>query len=108
MRKEEKKKNLLFGGSLKTVHLHKSLILGHNLFTTFVSFQLLKEIFQGKDKRFDVAKALSATTVREFEEAISMISYGYESIKDFYVRCNVRNSASKVRTPLLFIQVCFL
>lgn len=70
-------------------------------------FLFLQEIFQGKNKGFDVARALSATTVRDFEEAISMISYGFADIKEFYSMCSTQNSVRSVRVPLLFIQVCF-
>lgn len=66
--------------------------------------QTNKEIFQGKNKGFDVARALSATTVRDFEEAISMISYGFADIKEFYSMCSTQNSVRSVRVPLLFIQ----
>ena len=36
-----------------------------------------KELFQGKTEGFDVERALLAKSVRDFENAISMMSYGY-------------------------------
>lgn len=53
-----------------------------------------------------MVKALSARSVRDFEAAISMISYGFQSIEDFYTKSSTRELVHKVKIPLLFIQVC--
>ncbi|XP_068463708.1 uncharacterized protein [Phaseolus vulgaris] len=66
--------------------------------------QANKALFQGKTKGFDVEKALSAKSVRDFEEAISMISYGFEAIEDFYSKSSTRNMIRDVKIPVLFIQ----
>ncbi|XP_021276143.1 uncharacterized protein LOC110410653 isoform X2 [Herrania umbratica] len=63
-----------------------------------------KELFQGRAKGFDVEKALSAKSVRDFEKAISMISYGFEAIEDFYSKASTRSLVSNVKIPVLFIQ----
>lgn len=63
-------------------------------------------MFQGRTKGFDVIKALSATSVRDFEGAISMVSYGFEEIENFYAKSSCREMVGKVKIPLLFIQVC--
>ncbi|XP_072988410.1 uncharacterized protein [Typha latifolia] len=63
-----------------------------------------KEIFQGKSKGFDVQKALSATSVREFDGAISMISYGCDAVEDFYAKNSTKQSVETLKIPVLFIQ----
>ncbi|CAN4084642.1 unnamed protein product [Withania somnifera] len=63
-----------------------------------------KELFQGRGKGFDVENALLATSVRDFEKAISMVSYGFNSIEDFYAKSSTRDAVGKVKIPLLFIQ----
>ncbi|KAK7363347.1 hypothetical protein VNO77_05487 [Canavalia gladiata] len=66
--------------------------------------QTNKALFQGKTKGFDVEKALLAKSVRDFEEAISMISYGFGDIEDFYSKSSTRNMIRDVKIPVLFIQ----
>ncbi|CAJ1940580.1 unnamed protein product [Sphenostylis stenocarpa] len=66
--------------------------------------QTNKALFQGKAKGFDVKKALLAKSVRDFEEAISMVSYGFEAIEDFYSKSSTRNMIRDVKIPVLFIQ----
>ncbi|XP_022728820.1 uncharacterized protein LOC111284421 isoform X2 [Durio zibethinus] len=63
-----------------------------------------KELFQGRAKGFDVEKALSAESVRDFEKAISMVSYGFEAIEDFYSKSSTRSLVGNVKIPVLFIQ----
>ncbi|GAV70962.1 Abi domain-containing protein [Cephalotus follicularis] len=63
-----------------------------------------KELFQGKAKGFDVEKALSAKSVRAFEKAISMVSYGFDALEDFYSKASTRGVVENVKIPVLFIQ----
>ncbi|KAL1547864.1 hypothetical protein AAHA92_16171 [Salvia divinorum] len=63
-----------------------------------------KELFQGRSKGFDVERALSASSVRDFERAISMVSYGFDTIEDFYAKSSTRDVIDKVKVPVLFIQ----
>ncbi|KAM4097594.1 hypothetical protein ACJW30_07G012900 [Castanea mollissima] len=63
-----------------------------------------KELFQGKAKGFDVEKALLAKSVRDFEKAISMVSYGFEVLEDFYSESSTRDVVGNVKIPVLFIQ----
>ncbi|KAF8032643.1 hypothetical protein BT93_D1536 [Corymbia citriodora subsp. variegata] len=63
-----------------------------------------KELFQGRAKGFDVEKALVAKSVREFDKAISMVSYGFEAIEDFYSKSSTRDSVGSMKIPVLFIQ----
>lgn len=67
----------------------------------------MQELFQGRGKGFDVQNALLATSVRDFEKAISMVTYGFDAIEDFYAKSSTRNVVGNVKIPLLFIQVTF-
>ncbi|XP_058756763.1 uncharacterized protein LOC131629977 isoform X2 [Vicia villosa] len=66
--------------------------------------QTNKALFQGKTKGFDVEKALLAKSIRDFEEAISMVSYGFADLEDFYSKSSSRNMIKDVKIPVLFIQ----
>ncbi|KAL1213218.1 Embryogenesis-associated protein EMB8 [Cardamine amara subsp. amara] len=63
-----------------------------------------KELFQGRTKTFDVGKALSSKSVREFDKALSMVTYGCESIEDFYSSCATRDVIGEIKVSVLFIQ----
>ncbi|XP_065003442.1 uncharacterized protein LOC135582812 isoform X2 [Musa acuminata AAA Group] len=63
-----------------------------------------KELFQGKAKGFDVGRALSAKSVREFDGAISMVSHGYHAIEDFYSKISTRKLIGNLKIPVLFVQ----
>ncbi|CAL5088180.1 unnamed protein product [Urochloa decumbens] len=63
-----------------------------------------KELFQGKAKDFNVQKALSARSLRDFDGAISMVSHGFDTLDDFYSENSTRLSVARVKIPLLFIQ----
>ncbi|KAL1805018.1 hypothetical protein ACET3Z_028086 [Daucus carota] len=63
-----------------------------------------KELFQGRGKDFDIEGALQATCVRDFEKAVSMISYGFDAIEDFYSTSSTQGLVDKVKIPLLFVQ----
>jgi predicted alpha/beta-fold hydrolase len=64
-----------------------------------------QELFQGKDKDFDVQKALSTNCLRDFDGAISMVSHGFSTVDDFYAENSMRLSVARVKIPVLFIQV---
>lgn len=49
-------------------------------------------------------KALQAESVRDFERAVSMVSFGCETIEEFYAKSNTRDVIGKVKIPVLFIQ----
>ncbi|KAJ3704886.1 hypothetical protein LUZ61_008591 [Rhynchospora tenuis] len=66
--------------------------------------QANKELFLGKGKGFDVQKALSAVTLRDFDEAISMVSHGCDSVEEFYAKISTRQLVKNVKTPVFFIE----
>ncbi|XP_073132352.1 uncharacterized protein [Henckelia pumila] len=63
-----------------------------------------KELFQGRGKGFDVEKALMASSTRDFDSAISMVSYGFDNVEDFYEKSSTLDVVGKVKIPVLFIQ----
>ncbi|KAL8102744.1 uncharacterized protein LOC141678758 isoform X2 [Apium graveolens] len=63
-----------------------------------------KELFQGRGKQFDIESALHATCVQDFEKSVSMISYGFEAIEEFYATFSTQGLVDRVKIPLLFIQ----
>lgn len=63
-----------------------------------------KALFQGRKKGFDISRALSATSVREFEMAISRVSHGCDTIESFYAKSSSRETIKRVKIPVLFIQ----
>ncbi|KAF9616109.1 hypothetical protein IFM89_028575 [Coptis chinensis] len=65
-----------------------------------------KELFQGRAKGFNVEKALSATSLRDFEREISMVAYGFKTIEEFYSKSSTRELVGNVKIPVLFIQAC--
>ncbi|RZC89930.1 hypothetical protein C5167_028996 [Papaver somniferum] len=75
--------------------------LHHNAFNQTLSDGLKeilksnKALFQGRAKKFDVEKALAATSVRDFDQAISMVSCGYEEMEEFYSKSSTRESVDK-------------
>lgn len=66
---------------------------------------LFQELFQGKTKDFNVQKALSASSLRDFDEAISMVSHGFDTLDVFYSATSTRQLITRMKIPLLFIQV---
>lgn len=73
---------------------------------SLILFLCLQELFQGRRKEFNVADGLSARTVRDFEKAISMISYGFVDIEEFYLKSSTRQMVGNLKIPVLFIQAC--
>ncbi|KAG8056859.1 hypothetical protein GUJ93_ZPchr0002g24011 [Zizania palustris] len=63
-----------------------------------------KELFQGKDKDFNVQKALSSNCLRDFDGAISKVSHEFATVDDFYSESSTRLSIAQVKIPVLFIQ----
>ncbi|GAB2219218.1 hypothetical protein Drorol1_Dr00006849 [Drosera rotundifolia] len=62
-----------------------------------------KELFQGRKMGFDVDKALSAESLRDFDKSISMISYGFDTLEDFYSNASTSAVIRELKIPILFI-----
>ncbi|KAJ3677124.1 hypothetical protein LUZ60_002848 [Juncus effusus] len=63
-----------------------------------------KELFVGKEKGFDLEKGLEAVSLREFDEAVSRVSHGCETLDEFYVKSSIGDSVGNVKIPVLFIE----
>lgn len=64
-------------------------------------------LFAGEKKGYEVSRALRAKTVREFDTAMSRVSYGFETLEEFYAAASSASKVSNVQVPLLCIQVSF-
>ncbi|XP_077230028.1 uncharacterized protein LOC143863242 isoform X2 [Tasmannia lanceolata] len=63
-----------------------------------------KELFQGRTKGFNITEGLSATSLRDFDKAISMVSRGFEAVDEFYSKSSTRQLVGNLKIPVLFIQ----
>ncbi|XP_047311459.1 uncharacterized protein LOC124914881 [Impatiens glandulifera] len=63
-----------------------------------------KELFLGRAKGYDVENALQAKSIRDFDKAISMVSYGFDAIEEFYAKSSTRTVVGKIKIPVLFTQ----
>ncbi|GAB2291580.1 hypothetical protein Dimus_025834 [Dionaea muscipula] len=86
-------------------------ILKSNKVVTFLCYltalwciHSLIELFQGRKRGFDVEKALSAESFLDFEKSISMVSYGFSTVEEFYSKSSTRTLVGKLKIPVLFIQ----
>lgn len=53
---------------------------------------------------YNIPLAANAKTVREFDEGITRVSFGFKSVDDYYSYSSSSNSIKHVSTPLLCIQ----
>ena len=54
---------------------------------------------------FDVDRAVNCTDIRAFDDAITRISFGFDTVDDYYATCSSANKIHRVCIPLLCIQV---
>jgi predicted alpha/beta-fold hydrolase len=55
-------------------------------------------------KAFDPEKALRAKTIREFDDALTRVSFGWDSVDEYYAGSSSSLSIPGVKIPLLVIQ----
>lgn len=53
---------------------------------------------------YDILKAASAKTVRDFDDGLTRVSFGYKSVDDYYSDASSSHSIKDVKIPLLCIQ----
>ncbi|CAM6008624.1 unnamed protein product [Sphagnum balticum] len=63
-----------------------------------------KMLFVGGKSGFDVERGLAATSLREFETAISRVAYGFETLDNFYANASSASVIEDIQVPLLCIQ----
>ncbi|KAG0488587.1 hypothetical protein HPP92_007398 [Vanilla planifolia] len=61
-------------------------------------------LFEGLPDEYNIHMAANARTVREFDEGLTSVSFGFKSVGDYYLNSSSSNSILHVRTPLLCIQ----
>ena len=55
-------------------------------------------------RKFEPERALNAKTIREFDDAITRISFGWRSVDEYYANSSSSLSIPDVKVPLLVIQ----
>ncbi|XP_009762643.1 embryogenesis-associated protein EMB8 [Nicotiana tabacum] len=75
--------------------------LANSLRKIFKKHALLFEDMEGE---FNISLAANAKTVREFDDGLTRVSFGFKSVDDYYSNSSSSNSIINVRTPLLCIQ----
>ncbi|PKA64194.1 Embryogenesis-associated protein EMB8 [Apostasia shenzhenica] len=61
-------------------------------------------LFEGLQDEYNISMAANARTVREFDEGLTRVSFGFKSVDDYYFNSSSSNSIAHVQTPLLCIQ----
>ncbi|GKC20895.1 hypothetical protein Tco_1023045 [Tanacetum coccineum] len=56
------------------------------------------------DWALNLRDALQAESLKDFKEAISMVSYGFNTLEEFHLSSSMRDVVANVKIPLLFIQ----
>ncbi|EOA23252.1 hypothetical protein CARUB_v10017300mg, partial [Capsella rubella] len=61
-------------------------------------------LFEDIGGGFNIPLAANATTVRDFDEGITRVSFGFKSVDEYYSKSSSSKSVKQVRIPLLCIQ----
>ncbi|XP_021903183.1 embryogenesis-associated protein EMB8 isoform X2 [Carica papaya] len=75
--------------------------LARSLCRIFKKHALLFENISGE---FNIPLAANAKTVKEFDEGLTRVSFGFKSVDEYYSNSSSSDSIKFVRTPLLCIQ----
>ncbi|PSS11245.1 Embryogenesis-associated protein [Actinidia chinensis var. chinensis] len=75
--------------------------LANSLCKIFKKHALLFEDMGGE---YDIQATANAKSVREFDEGLTRVSFGFKSVDDYYSNSSSSDSIKHVRTPLLCIQ----
>ncbi|CAI0408871.1 unnamed protein product [Linum tenue] len=62
-------------------------------------------LFEDMGGEFNIELAANARTVREFDDGLTRVSFGFKSVDDYYSNSSSSDSIKHVRTPILCIQV---
>ncbi|KAG8071642.1 hypothetical protein GUJ93_ZPchr0006g41466 [Zizania palustris] len=62
-------------------------------------------LFEGLEGEYNIPKAANARTVRDFDEGLTRVSFGFKSVDDYYSNSSSSDSIKNVSIPLLCIQV---
>ncbi|XP_031262756.1 embryogenesis-associated protein EMB8 isoform X1 [Pistacia vera] len=61
-------------------------------------------LFEDMDGEYNIPLAANAKSVREFDEGLTRVSFGFKSVDDYYSNSSSSDSIKHVRIPLLCIQ----
>ncbi|XP_020084479.1 embryogenesis-associated protein EMB8 [Ananas comosus] len=61
-------------------------------------------LFEGLEGEYNIPMAASAKSVRDFDEGLTRVSFGFRSVDEYYSNSSSSSSIEHVRTPLLCIQ----
>ncbi|XP_031496238.1 embryogenesis-associated protein EMB8 isoform X1 [Nymphaea colorata] len=61
-------------------------------------------LFEGIGGEYNIELAANAKSVREFDDGLTRVSFGYKSVDDYYFDASSSHSIEHVQTPLLCIQ----
>eukprot|EP00898_Chlorokybus_atmophyticus_P005391 jgi/Chlat1/5853/Chrsp4S06235 len=62
------------------------------------------DLWQGVTGDFDVQKALTCRSIRDFDDAITRVSFGYSSVAEYYADSSSKHAIPNIRIPLLCLQ----
>eukprot|EP00262_Sarcandra_glabra_P002106 TRINITY_DN12365_c0_g1_i1.p1 TRINITY_DN12365_c0_g1~~TRINITY_DN12365_c0_g1_i1.p1 ORF type:complete len:375 (-),score=31.63 TRINITY_DN12365_c0_g1_i1:252-1376(-) len=61
-------------------------------------------LFEGLTGEYNIPLAANAKSVREFDEGLTRVSFGFKSVDEYYYNSSSSRSIKHVKTPLLCIQ----
>uniref|UniRef100_A0A0E0CP52 AB hydrolase-1 domain-containing protein n=1 Tax=Oryza meridionalis TaxID=40149 RepID=A0A0E0CP52_9ORYZ len=61
-------------------------------------------LFEGLEGEYNIPKAANARSVRDFDEGLTRVSFGFNSVDDYYSNSSSSDSIKNVSIPLLCIQ----
>ncbi|KAJ7520166.1 hypothetical protein O6H91_20G070200 [Diphasiastrum complanatum] len=61
-------------------------------------------LFEGIGGAYDVQKAIQAKSIREYDDGLTKVSFGYKTVDDYYFDSSSSRSVKDVKVPLLCIQ----
>ncbi|EEF43442.1 alpha/beta hydrolase domain containing protein 1,3, putative [Ricinus communis] len=61
-------------------------------------------LFEELDGEYDIPSAANARTVREFDQGLTRVSFGFKSVDEYYSRSSSSDAIKYVHRPLLCIQ----
>ncbi|KAG9452598.1 hypothetical protein H6P81_005502 [Aristolochia fimbriata] len=67
-------------------------------------FKKHKLLFEDIDGDYNIQLAANAKSVRDFDEGLTRVSFGFKSVDDYYSKSSSSDSIKAVQTPLLCIQ----
>lgn len=61
-------------------------------------------LFEGIEGDYNISLAANARTIREFDDGLTRVSFGFKSVDDYYLNSSSKYSIEHVRVPLFCIQ----